>query len=96
MSEKGTVAQWHNSNRIVEALCVKLCQNVRSPVKDSSGQRDSRWTVILRQYENIRRLILNNAEVMEKTTLMLVALSQKTLVEWWVYYLLKNKIKSCI
>ncbi|KAK2157070.1 hypothetical protein LSH36_199g00033, partial [Paralvinella palmiformis] len=81
LCHSGTPAQWPHCCRVVETLCIKLCQKFPSPVKKGTAAI-TRWTAILRAYRKIRQLVLNTARVMADTTLAVVELNQNTLVQW--------------
>ncbi|KAK7880492.1 hypothetical protein WMY93_032874 [Mugilogobius chulae] len=78
----GGPAQWPDTSRLVEAMCVKLCALHRSPTK-KDGLTTPRWTKILEDYHHIRDLVLNCPAVMEATTLQLYLLNKKTLLKWF-------------
>ena len=77
----GIPAQWPSANRISEALCIKLCALYHSP-KKTKKVYTPRWKLVLESYREIRSLILNNQEVMDKTNIVLVPLNQATLSQW--------------
>ncbi|MGH0120698.1 UNVERIFIED_CONTAM: hypothetical protein FKN15_031627 [Acipenser sinensis] len=74
-------AQWPQTSRLVEAICIQLCHLHPSPTK-SKGVRTSRWAAILSDYSKVRELVLGSPRLMEKTTLQLFELNQHTLSQW--------------
>ncbi|KAK1156709.1 hypothetical protein AOXY_G25730 [Acipenser oxyrinchus oxyrinchus] len=74
-------AQWPQTSRLVEAICIQLCRLHPSPTK-SKGVRTSRWAAILGDYSKVRELVLGSPRLMEKTTLQLFELNQHTLSQW--------------
>lgn len=76
-----SVSQWPDCCRLVEAIFLRLCVIFKSPRKQD-GSTLTRWTLILRSYKTIRRLVLNNGELMQTTTLQLVDVNTTTLTQW--------------
>jgi len=74
-------AQWPNTSRLVEAICVKLCQIYTSPTKSPSGSSVSRWTREAADYGKIRELVVNNDSLMQRTGIQLFSINQHTLGE---------------
>lgn len=74
-------AQWPDCCRLVEAVFIRLCVLHPAPVRRGS-HTDSRWSLILRDYHNIRQLVVSNALVMQQTNMQLVMVNQTTLTQW--------------
>ena len=81
LASSGSPAQWPDCSRLVESICVKLCNIHKSPKKQGSYSL-TRWTLILTDYSKIRQLVLGNATVMQSTTLQLFDINQTTLTQW--------------
>ncbi|XP_059182350.1 uncharacterized protein LOC131961095 [Centropristis striata] len=81
LGSSGSPAQWPDSSRLVESICVKLCNIHKSPQKQGTYSL-TRWTLILTDYSKIRQLVLGNATVMGSTTLQLFDVNQTTLTQW--------------
>ncbi|XP_051800340.1 uncharacterized protein LOC127532551 isoform X2 [Acanthochromis polyacanthus] len=81
LGSSGSPTQWPDCCRLVEAVFIKLCNNHKSPQKKDNYAL-TRWTLILRDYNKIRQLVLGNGTVMQSTTLQLFAVNQTTLVQW--------------
>ncbi|KAL0159632.1 hypothetical protein M9458_043357, partial [Cirrhinus mrigala] len=77
----GGPAQWPNTSRLVEAICVELCALHKSPTK-KAGVCTPRWSKILSDYHHIRDLVLNCRMLMDETMIQLFELNQKTLIQW--------------
>lgn len=74
-------AQWPDCCRLVENIFLRLCVLHPAPVR--IGKRtDSRWSLILRDYHNIRQLVVSNSLVMQQTEIQLVVVNQSTLIQW--------------
>ncbi|XP_030248701.1 uncharacterized protein LOC115566827 isoform X3 [Sparus aurata] len=81
LASSGSPAQWPGCSRLVESICVKLCNIHKSPKKQGSYAL-TRWTLIVTDYGKIRQLVLGNATVMQSTALQLFDINQTTLVQW--------------
>ncbi|KAL6473034.1 hypothetical protein MHYP_G00192220 [Metynnis hypsauchen] len=75
-------AQWPHTSRLVEAICLQLCDMYPRGQK-ISGFQLNRWGVVLRDYGRIRRLVLGSAGLMEATALQLFEINQRTLSVWY-------------
>lgn len=73
-------AQWPNCCRLVENIFIRLCNIHQCPA--GKGKRQSRWSIILRDYNKIRQLVVGNYLVMQGTQLQLVVVNQNTLITW--------------
>lgn len=74
-------ATWPNCNRYMEAVHIKLCQIYPSPVKQN-GNTTLRWTLVGNAYKKIRETVINNARVMQQTSIQLAEVNQRTLTQW--------------
>ncbi|KAK0148350.1 hypothetical protein N1851_011585 [Merluccius polli] len=77
----GGPAQWPNTSRLVEAMCITLCTLHKTTTK-KAGVSTPRWSKILRDYHHIRELVLNSPRVMQGTKIQLFELNQRTLIQW--------------
>ncbi|RXN21173.1 Epithelial-stromal interaction 1 [Labeo rohita] len=77
----GGPAQWPNTSRLVEAICIELCSLHKSPTK-KAGVCTPRWSKILSDYHHIRDLVLHCCRLMDETMIQLFELNQKTLIQW--------------
>ncbi|KAM9495307.1 uncharacterized protein Hap1MRO34_017081 isoform 2-T2 [Clarias gariepinus] len=82
LGSTGSPAQWPDCCRLVEAIFVRLCGVHKSPKKQKNTCSLTRWTLILRDYKNIRQLVLGNGLIMQSTTLQLPDVNQTTLIQW--------------
>ena len=74
-------ASWPDCNRYMEAVIIRLCQIYPSPTK-KNGNTTLRWTLVGNAYKRIRETILNNAYVMQQTSIQLAEINQRTLIQW--------------
>ncbi|XP_032379708.1 uncharacterized protein LOC116694220, partial [Etheostoma spectabile] len=78
--------QWRpDCCRLVEAICIRLCnlpKNLKKKIKGKEQDYITRWTCVLQDYRKIRHLILGNGAIMQSTTLQLVEINQTTLMQW--------------
>lgn len=88
LSATGGPAQWPDASRLVEAICVRLCELHPSPTKSTKSKtgrvREQRWSTILAKYSHLRELVLSNRQLLDNTTLQLFELNQRTLTQWFV------------
>lgn len=75
-------AQWPDCCRLVETIFIRLCTIHPSPKRKGKGTL-SRWSLILQDYRRIRQLVLGNSLVMGGTSMQLVEVNQKTLIQWF-------------
>lgn len=71
----------------MEALVTKLCEAYPSNIQ-RKGSTTLRWTLVSRAYKKIRDAILNNARIMEETSIQLAEINNTTLIQWYVDKLL--------
>ena len=76
-------ASWPDCNRYMEVVIIKLCQIYPSPVKNN-GNTTLCWTLVGNAYKRIRETILNNAYVMQQTSIQLAEINHRTLIQWYV------------
>ncbi|XP_066522256.1 uncharacterized protein [Hoplias malabaricus] len=74
-------AQWPDASRLVEAICLELC-DVHPHGRRVAGARVNRWAAILQDYGRIRRLVLNSPGLVQATSLQLYEINQRTLSVW--------------
>ena len=73
----GTPAQDPDCCRLIEAICIRLCDVYKSPKKGRT-----RWSLILDHYHKLRERVVANDRLMECTELQIVALNNTTLNKW--------------
>ena len=83
----GSPASTPAKSRVVEALCILLCQKYRQSRKEvdlGKAVYKSRWRLIISEYNNIRERLLNSP-VLETTScsLMLYSINETTLIKWF-------------
>lgn len=61
---------------------MKLCSEYPGP-RRVEGVRRERWSLIILAYRHIRQVIINNAVVMEKTTIQLPEMNTATVSSWY-------------
>ena len=88
-------ASWPDANRIMECVISKLC-TIFPDMKRQSGKTFQRWGLIIRAYKSIRTNITNSALITSKTQLQLLEINQRTLIEWYVYYLTSFFYKTAV
>ena len=81
LASSASPAQWADCRCLLEAIFVRLCRIHRSP-KKQGRELLSRWSLILRDNENIWHLILANGATMQATNLQLVQVNQTPLTQW--------------
>ncbi|XP_028298497.1 uncharacterized protein LOC114460823 [Gouania willdenowi] len=74
-------AQWPDCNRVVEVIFVKLFAIYPSTVR-CEGKKLSRYTVVIRAYNNIRECVVTNARLMSETTIQLPEVNAATVSQW--------------
>ncbi|XP_071501526.1 uncharacterized protein [Diadema antillarum] len=74
-------ATWPDSNRVMECIITKLC-NIFPHKQRKEGRWYLRWGLIIRAYKNIRSNVLNSAHITERTSLQLLDINQRTLIQW--------------
>ena len=89
LGEAGLPAQKPDASRLVEALCILLCDRNPSPRKDKAGKTSSRWNLIIRDYRHIKDL-LASCTVVDNTTIQLPELNATTLSQWYVFKSLRT------
>ena len=74
-----------SKSRIVEALCIHLSNDITSAkttTKDGNRSFDSRWKLIVKEYNSIRARLFNSA-LLENTDLTLYNINETTLRLWF-------------
>ncbi|PIK44872.1 hypothetical protein BSL78_18257 [Apostichopus japonicus] len=77
----GSPASYPNKSRVVEALCILLCEKIPQARKDDGYT--SRWRLILSEYNKVRQRLLNSEDLLEGTELVLLHLNEATLTRWF-------------
>lgn len=81
----GSPASTPAKSRVVEAVCILLCQKYRQSKREVDSGKityKSRWKLIISEYSSIRARLLNSP-VLEEINLMLYSINQTTLVKWF-------------
>ena len=78
----GAPASSPAKSRLVEALCVLLCEKFPAARKSRPGQRTytSRWRLVVSAYNAIRIRVMNSEAVLNGTKLALFNINESTLV----------------
>ncbi|XP_070834704.1 uncharacterized protein [Chaetodon trifascialis] len=77
----GRSATWPDTNRLVEAIFIRLC--ILHPCsKRMSGCLITRWSLVLRDYNSMRDVVTLHPGLMSRTTLQLFAVTRATLSQW--------------
>ena len=82
----GSPASAPSTSRLVEAICIRLCDRITQPTKSKlpSGRQEyiSRWKTILFEYNSLRERLLNSSTLLDKTGLSLVTINESTLIRY--------------
>ncbi|PIK51978.1 hypothetical protein BSL78_11126 [Apostichopus japonicus] len=73
----GSPASYPNKSRVVEALCILLCEKI--PQARKNDGYTSRWRLILSEYNKVRHRLLNSEDLLEGTELVLLHLNEAML-----------------
>ena len=78
----GSPACSPSKSRVVEAVCIRLCDAIMQPLTDSrpdgSTRYASRWHQILEAYNRVRARLFNSLELLEGTDLALFMINEAT------------------
>ena len=80
----GSPASSPARSRVVEAICIRLCQrhpHARREVCEGRPRYTSRWKLILQDYR-VRARVMNSLELLESTNLQLFTINERTLMAW--------------
>ena len=77
----GSSAQWPNSSRLVEAMCIELSR-IQPAGRTFAGVKVWQWGLVKRDYGKIRDLVLANPALRARTKIQLFQLSELTLSQW--------------
>ena len=72
-------------SRVVEAICIHLCQRHPHARKEVCGERprhNSRWKLILQDYSRVHARVTNSLALLEGTNLQLFTINERTLMAW--------------
>ena len=86
----GSPASTPAKSRVVEAVCILLCQKYRQSRREVDSGKvtyKSRWKLIISEYNSVRARLLNSP-VLEETNLMLCSINETTLIKWF-----KNEVR---
>ncbi|KAK5608020.1 hypothetical protein CRENBAI_006066 [Crenichthys baileyi] len=78
----GGPASWPNASHLVEAIFSELCA-LYPGNRRVEGAVLTQWTLVLRDYNSIRHVVLNHPAFKTRTTLQLFAVNQATLSQWY-------------
>ena len=79
----GSPAASPAKSRVVEAICIHLCEKISSPKRVTvEGRRThtSRWDMILSEYSKIKARVLNSLPLLEGTTITLYPINKVSLL----------------
>ncbi|XP_051800731.1 uncharacterized protein LOC110946441 [Acanthochromis polyacanthus] len=74
-------AIWPDTSRLVEAIFIQLCV-LHPSSRRTMGCLQSRWTLVLRDYNTIRIVVCTHPALKTRTTLQLFEVNQRTLSQW--------------
>lgn len=74
-------ATWPDTSRLVEAIFIRLCI-LHPHCKRMMGCLVTRWSLVLRDYNTIRDVVVLHPDLMTRTTLQLFVVNQATLSQW--------------
>ncbi|XP_051800536.1 uncharacterized protein LOC127532606 [Acanthochromis polyacanthus] len=74
-------AIWPDTSRLVEAIFIQLCI-LHPSSRRTMGCLQSRWTLVLRDYNTIRIVVCTHPALKTRTTLQLFEVNQRTLSQW--------------
>lgn len=83
----GSPALSPSKSRVVEAICIRLCDKHTQPRRSvESGRRGyvSRWKLILEEYSKVQSRLFNSSTLMAETNLALYTINETTLRQWYV------------
>lgn len=92
----GSPASSPMKSRVVEALCLLLCDKYPHPRREIRGGKSvytSRWKLILSEYNSVRARLLNSQALLAGTNLMLYTINETTLAKWFKASSRRNEIK---
>uniref|UniRef100_A0A8C4R2N2 Uncharacterized protein n=1 Tax=Eptatretus burgeri TaxID=7764 RepID=A0A8C4R2N2_EPTBU len=87
----GSPASSPSKSRVVEAVCIHLCDKFSTPQK--KGGYVSRWKLIISAYNGIRQRLLNSEDLLEGTDLILLVINEATLTKWYKDHTRRGEIK---
>ncbi|KAI8487198.1 hypothetical protein Bbelb_349960 [Branchiostoma belcheri] len=82
VGENAGPAQWPDTSRLVEAICLQLCADHPSATRTAAGETVQRWSVIMKEYCHFRQLVLSGDLMMSQTTQLLFDIIARTLSQW--------------
>ena len=93
----GSPASSPAKSRLVEAICIHLCDRITQPLKKTGpGGKTiytSRWRLVLSSYNAVRSRLVNSHALLEDTNLVLYTINETTLVRWYKNTVRCNEIK---
>ena len=85
-------------HRLVEAICIRLCNNITKPRKETGISRKniytSRWKLKLLAYINVRSRLMNSQALLKGTNVVLFNIKEATLVRWYKNTTRRDEIKQ--
>ncbi|XP_030216065.1 uncharacterized protein LOC115546731 [Gadus morhua] len=72
-----------STSRLVEAVCVQLCNLYPTGTRVQGGARGTRWDSALLRYRHIRELVLGHQRLMARAPVQLFELNARTLSLWF-------------
>ena len=92
----GSPASSPGKSRLVEAICIHLCERfpqARKSTVDGRTEYTSRWRLVLSAYNAVRARLLNSHRLLEDTNLTLFTINERTLVSWFKDTVRRDEIK---
>uniref|UniRef100_UPI00358E8398 uncharacterized protein n=1 Tax=Myxine glutinosa TaxID=7769 RepID=UPI00358E8398 len=90
----GSPASCPSKSRIVEAICIRLCDRYTQPKREHGYV--SRWKLILSSYNGIKQRLLNSEALLEGTDLVLFSINETTLTRWYKKTARINEVRICL
>ncbi len=88
-----------SKSRIVEAICILLCDKYGASVRHVNRKKvsvTSRWKQVLEAYRSVRGRLLNSSRLLEDTNLVLFNINEATLVRWYKGTTRINEVKMLL
>ena len=93
----GSPASSPAKSRLVEAICIHLCDRITQPLKKTGpGGKTiytSWWRLVLSSYNAVRSRLVNSHALLEDTNLVLYTITETTLVRWYKNTVRCNEFK---
>ena len=97
-NEKGAALLCHHRSRLVESICIHLCNELTQPCTeirgDGSKLYESRWKRILFKYNNIRARLFNSHTLSERTNISIFYVNETSIRLWYKHKTGREEIKQ--